>query len=327
MDHVRDAGELERHCAVEAEWSKWEVREARLVTQLKAEEGQGEPQARGMPMPESSRDQPLTPLRVPTDPEVALPSRSLAEVVSATEHTELEATPRSTGSSLVSAAEGVETSVVSHAMLANQVPPLATFSGEDRDGVTYSDWHEQLELVAGICGWSDHVKLVNLATRLKGVAYVFYRLCTATQRASYQQIVELLMDRFTPVLIQSVQSSLFHDRKQQPNEMVDEYAQDVRHLFYQAYPRAQQGTQETEAMGRSVLAYQFVAGLKPNLKLKLAGVEVTFDQLLDKARFEEAKLQELSNVSATTAKLHRRTPLGNTNKGLILSNPPNNMEP
>ena len=66
-------------------------------------------------------------------------------------------------------------------MLSNQVPPLATYSGKDKDGVTFSDLREQLELVAGLCGWSDHVKLVNLATRLKGVAYAFYRSCTATQ--------------------------------------------------------------------------------------------------------------------------------------------------
>ena len=298
MTQVRVAEELKRHRAVDAKRSKWEEREARLLAQLKAASGQME--LRGTPAPESTdhTDQPThTPTRVPA--EVALSRRSAVEVVRATEP---ESTPRSTGSSLVSAAAGTEPSIVAgHAMLANQVPPLAAFSGEEKDGITFGDWHEQFELVAGLCGWSDHVKFINVATRLKGVAYAFYRSCTATQRASYQQMVELLTDRFTPVQIQSVQSSLFHDRKQ-TNETVDEYAQDVRRLFYQAYPRAQQGTQETEAMGRSVLAYQFVAGLKPNLKSKLAGVEGTFDQLLVKARFEEAKLRDLSTQAAATTK-------------------------
>ena len=114
-------------------------------------------------------------------------------------------------------------------------------------------------------------------------------------------MVGLLTDRFTPVQIQSVQSSLFHDRKQ-TNETVDEYAQDVRRLFYLAYPWAQQGTQETEDLGRTMLAYQFVAGLKPNLKSKPAGVEGTFDQLLVKARFEEAKAHDLSLVTTTSTK-------------------------
>ena len=122
---------------------------------------------------------------------------------------EPQSTPRSAGSLLVSAAAEPEPNTVGQAMLANQVPLLTTFSGEGRDGVTYSDWHEQLKLIAGLCGWSDRVKLVNLATRLKGVAYTFYCSCTAMQRASYQQMVGLLTDRFTPVQIQAVQCSLF----------------------------------------------------------------------------------------------------------------------
>ena len=138
------------------------------------------------------------------------------------------------------------------------------------------------------------------------MAYAFYCSYTATQNASYQQMVEMLTDRFAPVQIQSVQSSLFHDWKQ-TNETVDEYAQDVWRLFYQTYPRAQQGSQETEAMDCSVLAYQFVAGLKPNFKSKLAGVEGTFDQLLVKARFEEAKLRDLSTGASTTTKTQRTT--------------------
>ena len=114
-------------------------------------------------------------------------------------------------------------------------------------------------------------------------------------------MVSLLTDRFTPVQIEAEESSLFHDRKQQTHETVDEYAQDVCRLFYQANPQAQQGTQETEDRGRSVLDYQFVAGLKPYLKSKLAGIEGTSDQLLVKARFEEAKLRDLSTITAKTS--------------------------
>ena len=153
----------------------------------------------------------------------------------------------------------------------------------------------------GLCGWSDRVKLVIVATRLKRMAYAFYCSCTATQWASYQQMVELLTDRFTPVQIQFVQSSLFHGRKQ-TNATVDEYTQDGWRLFYLAYPWAQQGTQETEDLGCTVLAYQFVAGLKLNLKYKLAGIEGTFNKLLVKARFEEAKARDLSLVTTTFTK-------------------------
>ena len=42
-------------------------------------------------------------------------------------------------------------------------------------------------------------------------------------------------------------------------------------------------------MGRAVLAYQFVAGLTPVLRTKVAGMEGSFEQLLVKAQFEKAK--------------------------------------
>lgn len=74
---------------------------------------------------------------------------------------------------------------------------------------------------------------------------------------------------------------------------MDAYAQQLKTLFRKAYPMAQRGNEETESMGKSVLAFQFVAGLSADLKSKLAGVEGDFDHLLVKARFEETRLKEL----------------------------------
>ena len=47
-------------------------------------------------------------------------------------------------------------------------------------------------------------------------------------------------------------------------------------------------------MGKSVLAYQFVAGLHSDLKVKVAGTEGSFDELLAKDRLHEAKLCDLA---------------------------------
>ena len=152
------------------------------------------------------------------------------------------------------------------------------------DGETFLEWIEQFELVAGICSWNDQAKLVNLTTRLRGQAYSFYRTCNPQQRSDYQQLKSKLAERFTPVRIQAVHSNLFHQRKQDLGEAVDHYAQDLRRLFYKAYPKASQGSGEAEDLGQSVLAYQFVVGLTPALRTKVA--EENFDQLLVKARFE-----------------------------------------
>ena len=89
-----------------------------------------------------------------------------------------------------------------------------------------------------------------------------------------------------------VQSSLFHDRKQRQGEAVDTFAQELRSLFRKAYPPAQSGSEEAETMGPAVLANQFLAGLHPELRGKLAGQKGTFDQLLVRFRFEETKLRD-----------------------------------
>ena len=50
-------------------------------------------------------------------------------------------------------------------------------------------------------------------------------------------------------------------------------------------------------MGQSILANQFTAGLLPEIKVKLAGCEGTFEHLLSKARFEEAKLRSMPEAT------------------------------
>ena len=73
---------------------------------------------------------------------------------------------------------------------------------------------------------------------------------------------------------------------------MDSYAQDLRKLYNKAYLRTH-GSREAEAMGRSVLAYQFVAGLLPYFKSKLVGSDGKFEELLTKARFEEARYRDV----------------------------------
>ena len=56
-------------------------------------------------------------------------------------------------------------------------------------------------------------------------------------------------------------------------------------------------------MGQSVLANQFIAGLRSDLKSKVVGVEGSLEQLLLKARSEEAKKRELRELSLRTLPL------------------------
>lgn len=186
-----------------------------------------------------------------------------------------------------------------------QVPPVPKYGG-NAETEPFEDWLEQFELVASVCNWEGRVKLANLVTRLQGQAYSFYRTCPAYQRTSYEALTSALTKRFKPIRIKPVLSGLFHERKQQPKESVEDYAQDLNRLYLRAYPPAERGSEDAERMGQTVLTYQFVAGLKPELRLKVAGNDGTFEQLLMRARLEEAKLRDLLPDSGATKQTMER---------------------
>ena len=108
----------------------------------------------------------------------------------------------------------------------------------------------------------------------------------------------------------TVQTQLFHERLQGLNESVDQFAQELRKLFRKAYSssRTSRGRPEAEALGQSLLANQFIVGLKPELKKKMVGVEGSVDELLLKSRFEEAKYRELATVTSGGGHLHTGVP-------------------
>ena len=90
----------------------------------------------------------------------------------------------------------------------------------------------------------------------------------------------------------AVDRQLFHERKQGSQESVDDFAEELRHLLAKAYGSRSQGTPEAESMGEIILANQFVAGLLPGLKARVVGSDRTLEQLLLKARFENAKAKQ-----------------------------------
>ena len=192
------------------------------------------------------------------------------------------------------------------ANLLPQIPPY--HGGEQMDGETFQDWLEHFEAVSQLARWDDHYKLVYLTTALRGTAKSFYRSCSPTQWSSYRSLVAELKKSFTPVQLTAVQTQLFHDRRQGPQETVDDFAQDLRRQYSRAYARFTRGTPEAERVGQTVLASQFVAGLRPSLQAKVVGMESGMDQLVLRVRFEEAKSKELASVKAATqAKSTTRT--------------------
>ena len=50
-----------------------------------------------------------------------------------------------------------------------------------------------------------------------------------------------------------MQSGLFYSQRQKVNEKVDNYAQDFSRLDQKIYSQANQGSQDTEAMGKTII--------------------------------------------------------------------------
>ena len=307
--------ELKRYRALEAEAQKWEAREERLVEQL----ADLRKELRAMKI-KCDRAHAAN-LQSAEDHETSLVMTSSPSRDETTQQeppcgarTGTSESPLIAGEQTSTVQDQVNTATVqlSQALLAQQLPSIPKFTGEERQqgGETIEDWKEQFEMVATLGGWDEQAKLVNLITRLRGQAYAFYRSCTLQQRSSYATTMKELVKRFTPVKLKAVQSSQFHERKQKQQESVDDNAQDLRQLFHKAYPTVQQGSQEAEEIGRCVLSNQFVSGLRPELKTKVAGIEGDFEQLLVKARFEEAKRRDITRpaFSKPSPQTHYKTP-------------------
>ena len=189
-----------------------------------------------------------------------------------------------------------------------QIPDLPKFAGVMTPGSeTVEDWIDQLEIVAAAFEWDEKTKLAHLVSRLKGAELAFYRTCTTDQRRIYPLLKEALLKRFTAVHVQSVQGSLFHQRNQRAGETVDEYAQELRTLFRRAYPKLER---DHEGEGGSVLTLRFIAGLKNKIQKKMSAVEGTFDQVLERARYEEAQWKELRQEEKSELGAPRKTSRG-----------------
>ena len=170
------------------------------------------------------------------------------------------------------------------------LPPIPEFSGDDLSltNNSFQQWLEQFEMVSELAQWPENIQLKQLALRLRGSAQAYFRTCSEEQKHDYQALVQAMSQRFTPVRIQALECSTFHERKQGRKETVDTYAQELQRLFQRAYPSAVHGNPDAQEMGQAVLSSQFVSGLTPQIKRKIAYLEgATFSELWQKARFEE----------------------------------------
>lgn len=290
--------ELEMLRAVQEERLRWENREERLLRCIEGTEptaGTRRHQERGSATVDTD------PLTSPEPPETSPLETgdtvsghgSLGDSPGKESSVGVSTEPHHPPGSLVTSYYNLQ-SFVPH-----QLPPLASFKGEiGPDHETIQEWLERFSMLAGECKWTPRAKLLHLTSRLEKQAYAFYRSCPSQVRNSYENLAKELTKRFTPVRIQGVDTSLFHERRQKAEESVDSYAQELRRLYQKAYPESLQGSEDAEKIGKTLLASQFLSGLRTEIKRRVTGSEHSHDleQLLVKARFEEAKIAELATT-------------------------------
>ena len=206
----------------------------------------------------------------------------------------------------------------------SHLPQILNFHGGDqRDGETFEDWLDHFEAVSNIAKWDPSFRLVHLSAALRGNARSFYRSCTPVQKSSYPLLVGALKKRFTPVKLTALQTQMFHSRKQGPTESVDDFAQELRKLHSKAYSATTGGNAEAEKVGQIVLVNQFLSGLRSELQSKVVGVEGSMEEIVAKARFEEAKRKELSSRNAGLQLKKNFPPRGGqANRPSQVTNPP-----
>ena len=105
-------------------------------------------------------------------------------------------------------------------------------------------------MVLDLAQWPEQIKLKQLALCLHGPAQAYFRTCSEEQKQNYSALVQAMSRRFTPVQIQALKCSAFHERKQGKKESVDAYAQELQCLFQRAYPSAACGSADAQGWGR-----------------------------------------------------------------------------
>ena len=146
-----------------------------------------------------------------------------------------------------------------------------------------------------------------------------YQSCSSDMRSKYALLVADMKRRFTPIRLTAVQAQLFHNRQQQERETA---AQDLQKLYNLAYAGATSEGPQAERMGQTLLANQFVTGLRANLKRKLSGTEGSLDELVLKARFEEAKTRTGRRQAKDYMPSRTQRPTGGSSSMPMTTSPP-----
>lgn len=93
-------------------------------------------------------------------------------------------------------------------------------------------------LVEHIYGWNKKEKMTELLPRLQGIAGDFvYDQLPRDVTTSYRKLVKELDKRFQEVDTTKIYITKFNNRKQTENESAQEFADELKRLFDNGFPK------------------------------------------------------------------------------------------
>ena len=112
-------------------------------------------------------------------------------------------------------------------------------------------WINRFEAIARLRCWDEGRKLNVLLPKLQGKAGEYaFAVLPKKSLSSYEELVSELNSRFRKVEIPRVFASLFHNRVQGENESVQDFAVELRCLYFKAYKHRNKQTREEDLLQR-----------------------------------------------------------------------------
>ena len=185
------------------------------------------------------------------------------------------------------------------------MPKLQPYNGrDDPEGEKLDQFVKEFERHAQVAGWTGQLKVQQFALRLTGRALTAYESISEADKETYSNMREAFQAKAAPLLLKSYQSRMFHSRVQE-KETVQQYAQQLQHLYDKAYGRHPM----TQELKDQMLLGAFEQGLQETWKRELKPPPRTFVDALLLAQTAEAAEKQLMrrNVKEQTEKERPRS--------------------
>ena len=188
---------------------------------------------------------------------------------------------------------------------------IPIFSGSP--AVRFDRWIKQFENVVNMSNWTDDEKVNMLTTKMTDKAYDILQNILESHTTSYNDIKQLLQDRFHGNETEDYHEKKFDKCERKPLESVLDFAFRLKTVFNRAYPPRPNETAHETAAKLKFLRQKFLQGLDINLRNKIKYKNLTtFEDLVKEAQKyairldadkEEKDKREFINAVNPTANL------------------------